>query len=114
MASKLSLAGEKFWETTELMEKLLPFLDPESSCLKTGTFAKSARFQVPKNGTSGAETKKQRPLFDANIPPKWCRTRLFCAFSTFGRVFNQFKKFGFLAPFDPLKMTKTTRVRTGA
>ena len=27
-----------------------------------GTFAKSARFQVPKNGTSGAETKKPRPL----------------------------------------------------
>ena len=39
--------------------------------LKTGTFAKSARFQVPKNGTSGAETKKRRPLFNVNYPPKW-------------------------------------------
>ena len=38
---------------------------------KTGTFGKSARFQVPKNGTSGAETKKRRPLFVANYPPKW-------------------------------------------
>ena len=38
--------------------------------LKTGNFSKSARFQVPKNGTSGAETKKKRPLFNANIPPK--------------------------------------------
>ena len=43
-------------------------------------FAKSARFHVPKNGTSGAETKKTRPLFVANYPPKWCRTRLFYAF----------------------------------
>ena len=36
--------------------------------VKMGTFAKCARFQVPKNGTSGAETKKTRPLFNANIP----------------------------------------------
>ena len=52
--------------------------------LKTGTFGKSACFHVPKNGTSDHETKKQRPLFNANIPPKWCRIRLFYAFSTFG------------------------------
>ena len=38
--------------------------------LKTGTFTKSARFQMTKNGTSGAETKKQRSLFNANIPQK--------------------------------------------
>ena len=37
---------------------------------KTGTFAESARFQLPKNGTSDAKTKKQRPLFNANIPQK--------------------------------------------
>ena len=53
-----------------------------------------ARFQVTKNGTSGAETKKRRPLFNANIPPKWCRARLFYAFSTFGWILSQFKKFG--------------------
>ena len=58
--------------------------------LKMGTFAKSARFQVTKNSTSGAETKKRRPLFNANIPPKWCRARLFYAFSTFGWVLSQF------------------------
>ena len=40
---------------------------------KAGLFSygKSARFQVPKNGTSGAETKRRRPLFNANYPPKW-------------------------------------------
>ena len=64
---------------------------------------------MPKNGTSGAETKKQRPLFNANIPPKWCRTRLFYAFSTFGWVLSQFKKIVFLAPFHPLKMTKSQK-----
>ena len=37
--------------------------------LKTGTFGKSAPFQVPKNDTS-AETKKRRPLLNTNIPPK--------------------------------------------
>ena len=82
--------------------------------LKPGTFGKSARFQTATNSTSGAEIKKLRPLFNTNIPLKWCRTRLFYAFSTFGWVLNQFFKFGFLAPFYPLKMTKTTRVRTGA
>ena len=30
--------------------------------VKTGTFAKSACFQVPKNDTSGAETKKREHL----------------------------------------------------
>ena len=34
-------------------------------------FAKSGRFQLPKNGISDAETKKQRPLFNANYPQKW-------------------------------------------
>ena len=82
--------------------------------LKPGTFGKSARFQVPKNGTSGADSKKPRPLFNANIPPKWCRARLFYAFSTFGWVLSQLQNFGFLAPFHPLKMTKSTSVPLGA
>ena len=57
--------------------------------VKTGTFAKSARFHVPKNGTSEAKTKKWRPLFVANYPPKWCTACLFSAFITFGWVLSQ-------------------------
>ena len=81
-----------------------PFLDwgAQSAIfwrLKTGTFAKSARFQVPKNGTSDAETKKPRPLFVANYPPKWYVARLFCAFSIFGWVLGQFWKIAFFSPF---------------
>ena len=64
--------------------------------LKMGTFGKSNRFQVPKNGIWGAQTKKPRPLFNVNIPPKWWRARLFYAFSTFGWVFSQFWKIVFL------------------
>ena len=60
--------------------------------MKTGTFAEIARFHVPKNGTSDAETKKPRPLFNANIPPKWCEARLFYAIITFGWVLSQFSK----------------------
>ena len=67
--------------------------------LKTGTFGKSARFQTAKNSTSGAETKKQRPLFNANIPPKWCRTRLFYAFIIFGWVLSQFSKIAHFLSF---------------
>ena len=74
--------------------------------LKTGTFGKSTRFQVPKSGTSGAETKKTRPLFNANIPPKWCRTLLFFAFSTFEWVLSQSKNLSFFGPFFQLKRAK--------
>ena len=46
--------------------------EPELLAVKVeSNFGKSARFQVPKNGTSDVETKKPRPLFNANIPPKW-------------------------------------------
>ena len=65
-------------------------------------FAESARFQVPKNGISDHETKKRRPLFVANYPPKWWITCLFHAFITFGWVLSQFLKFGsFGAVFGP-------------
>ena len=67
--------------------------------MKTGTFGKSARFHVPKNSTSGAETKKPRPLFVANYPPKWCRTRLFYAFIIFGWVLSQFSKIAHFLSF---------------
>ena len=58
--------------------------------LKAGTFAESARFQVPKNGISDHVTKKRRPLFVANYPPKWWITCLFHALITFGWVLSQF------------------------
>ena len=50
--------------------------------LKMGTFAKSAHFQVPKNGTSSARIQNLRPLFHANIPPKWWSRCLFYSFTT--------------------------------
>ena len=46
--------------------------------------AKNAHVQAPKNGTSSASNQKRRPLFHANIPPKWWNGQLFHAFSTFG------------------------------
>ena len=36
--------------------------------LKTGTFGKSARFQVPKNGTSSAQIFKRTPKTSRNTP----------------------------------------------
>ena len=71
--------------------------------LKTGTFGKSAHFQLPTIGTSGADRrKKPRPLFNANIPPKWCTTRLFYAFSTFG-FYDDFEIWFLYVPFPTLK-----------
>ena len=58
--------------------------------LKMGTFAKSAHFQVPKNGTSSARIQNLRPLFHANIPPKWWSRCLFYSFTTFERVISEF------------------------
>ena len=58
--------------------------------------------KVPKNGISDHVTKKRRPLFVANYPPKWWITCLFHAFITFGWVLSQFLKFGsFGAVFGP-------------
>ena len=80
--------------------------EPELLAVKVeSNFDKSARFQVPKNGTSGAEQKKRRPLFVANYPPKWCTARLFYAFSTFGWVLSQFKNLAFFGLFSPSKST---------
>ena len=73
---------------------------PHPSQVNTVTlFGESTRFQVPKNGTSDAETKKPSPLFNANIPPKGWITRLFYAFITFGWVLSQFSKFAFFGQF---------------
>ena len=60
--------------------------------MKTGTFAESAHFHVPKNDTLDAKTKKRRPLFNANIPPKLCIAHLLYAIITFRWVLSQFSK----------------------
>ena len=67
--------------------------------LKMGTFAKSAHFQVPKNGTSSARIQNLRPLFHANIPPKWWSRCLFYSFTTFGRVIGKFWILNILSSF---------------
>ena len=54
------------------------------------TFGKSAHFQVPENGTLSARIQKMRPLFHANIPPKWWSRCLFDSFTTFGRIIGKF------------------------
>ena len=55
---------------------------------------------MPKNGTSGTETKNQRPPFNANIPPKWRIEYLFYASSTFGWVYSQFFKIAHFLFFE--------------
>ena len=53
-------------------------------------YVKSAHFQVPENGTSDARIQKLRPIFHANIPPKWWIRCLFYSFTTFGCVIGKF------------------------
>ena len=69
-----------FWGDVGI-KKWSPFLDSGAQSpifwhLKTGTFGESARFQVLKNGSSDAETKKRRPFVNANYPPKWWNLEL--------------------------------------
>ena len=45
-----------------------PIFARKWKCLKTSTFAKSARFQMPKNGTSSAPIKEQSPKTPRNTP----------------------------------------------
>ena len=63
------------------------------------------------NGTFGADTKKWRPLFNANITPKWCVAHLFYAIITLGWVLSQFLKIAnflsFLRRFYLLNGQKT-------
>ena len=80
--------------------------------LKMGTFGKSAHFRVPENGTSSARIKKLRPLFHANIPPKWWSRCLFYTFTTFGRVIGKFwilKISPLKSPEIPIKNEKIAR-----
>ena len=48
----------------------------KSNKWKMGIFS---HFQLPENGTSSTQIQKRRPLFHANIPPKWWNRYLFCA-----------------------------------
>ena len=75
---------------------------------KLGTFGKSAHFQVPENGTSSARIQKLRPLFHANIPPKWWSRCLFYSFTTFGRVIGKFWILNILSSF--LQCEKTSSI----
>ena len=63
--------------------------------VKTGTFAKSARYQVPKKGTSGAETKKLRPLFNTNIPQNGLEHVCFIRLALWGGFLTNFKNLAF-------------------
>ena len=65
-------------------------------------------FQVPENGTSSARIKKLRPLFHANIPPKWWSRCLFYSFTTFGRVTGKFWILNILSSF--LQCEKTSSI----
>ena len=52
-------------------------------------------FRCPKR-TSRARNQKRRPLFLANIPPKWWNRHSFHAFSNFGWLLSKFWKIAFL------------------
>ena len=71
--------------------------------LKTETFVKSTRFQVPKNGTSGAKTKKPRPLLKANIPPNSIQRVCFMHLALLGGFYGDFEIWFFYVPFPFLK-----------
>ena len=65
------------------------FLAPEN-----GHFCQKCPFSSDKKRHFRRRHKKTETTFYTNIPPKWCRARLFYAFSTFGWILSQFKKFG--------------------
>ena len=68
------------------------------------SFGKSAHFQVPENGTSSARIQKLRPLFHANIPPKWWSRCLFLFiyhFWTRNRQILNFENFPIEIPRNP-------------
>ena len=63
-----------FWGDVGV-KKWSPFLDSGTQSTvfwypKLGTFAKSGCFQVPKNGTSGAQNKKTETTSSCQHPPK--------------------------------------------
>ena len=69
-------------------------------------FAKSAHFQVPKNGTSDAETKKRRPLFNANTPQNGVEHVLFMRLAMLGGFKANFKNLAFWCRLTLLKRPK--------
>ena len=88
------MSTPQFWGDVGV-KKWSQFLDlgarsPIFGHLKMGTFAKSAHFQVPENRFWSARIQKLRPLFHANIPPKWWSRHLFHVFTVFGQVLSKF------------------------
>ena len=53
--------------------------------------------------------KRWRPVFHANVPPKWWNTHLFCAFTTFEKVLSKFGKMANSGPF--LRCSKNFKTR---
>ena len=77
--------------------------------LKTGTFAKNARYQVPKNGTSSAQIFEGTPKTPRNTPQNGGVDSWFMRFHFRASIKPFFENHvfrAFLGPFHPLYETK--------
>ena len=90
-----------FWGDIDV-KKLSPFFDLAEQSSTFGHLNIIGSFDDldQKCQYSGAQ-KKRRPLFHANIPPKWWNRHLFCAFTNFGWEISKFQKLPFLDRFEP-------------
>ena len=66
---------------------------------KVSTYAKSASFQVPNNGTLSSRSQKCRPLFSRQLPPKCWHDICFVGFSLLGWILSQFWHFAHFGHF---------------
>ena len=79
--------------------------------LKTGTFGESARFQVPKNGTSSTQIQKRNPKTSRNTPQNggvdiWVMRFHFRV--SIKPIFENHVFRAVLGPFHPLYETKNS------
>ena len=105
-----------FWGDVGI-KKWSPFLDSGAQSpifwhLKMGTFAKSARFQVPKNGTLSAPILKRSPKTSRNTPQNgwvdiWVMRFHFQA--SIKPIFENQVFRPVFEPFYPLKRPKTKK-----
>ena len=94
-----------------------PFIDQGARSaifwhVKTGTFGKSAHFQVPKIGTSSAPIFERTPKTSRNTPQNGWVDIWFMRFGFwvgFKPIFENRAFSGFLEPFYPLKRPKTSK-----